>query len=196
MAAVETLGGGAGRRARQAVLALVLGVAVSIAGGAAAADGAHDFAFESIDGGPLPMASFAGHPVLLVNTASFCGFTPQYEGLEALWQRYRDRGLVVLGVPSNDFGGQEPGSDAEIKEFCRSTYLVDFPMTAKEKVIGADAHPLYRWIADSFGDAATPRWNFHKYLFAKDGSLKEVWSSRVTPLSAEVLAAVERELAP
>ncbi len=129
-----------------------------------AADNAHRFEFVSIDGEKLPLDAWQGRPVLVVNTASFCGYTPQYRGLEDLWRRYRDRGLVVLGVPSNDFGQQEPGSAAEIKEFCETNYAVDFPLAQKCRVTGAQAHPFYRWIADSLGEAGTPRWNFHKYL--------------------------------
>ena len=108
---------------------------------------AYQFEFVSIDGEKLPLDAWRGRPVLVVNTASFCGYTPQYSDLEALWQRYRDRGLVVLGVPSNDFGQQEPGSAAEIKEFCTTNYSVDFPLTEKCRVIGGEAHPFYRWIA-------------------------------------------------
>src|SRR5580693_1733400 len=107
---------------------------------------AHDFEFTSIDGKPLKMSAFAGHPVLVVNTASQCGLTPQYKELEALWQKYRDKGLVVLGVPSNDFGRQEPGTAAEIKTFCETNYQVDFPLADKVKVLGDGAHPFYRWV--------------------------------------------------
>ncbi len=155
---------------------------------------AHDFSFRSIDGAELPMASFDGKAVLLVNTASFCGFTPQYEGLQSLWETYRDRGLVVLGVPSNDFGKQEPGSSEEIKEFCETKFDVNFPLTEKVQVIGAEAHPLYRWISDELGEDMAPRWNFHKYLIAPDGSLAGTWPSRVTPTSEDVTTAVEAVL--
>jgi glutathione peroxidase len=155
---------------------------------------AHDFNFTSIEGDPLPMSRFAGQPVLVVNTASFCGFTPQYEGLQALWDRYREQGLVVLGVPSNDFGGQEPNDEAAIKTFCESNYLVDFPMTTKQKVVGSRAHPFYRWIADHRGGGGVPRWNFHKYLIGKDGRVVGDWSSRVKPLSDQIVAAVDAEL--
>jgi glutathione peroxidase len=179
-------------------VARLAGGAAMAAALAAAAPGwamtAHDFDFTTIEGKPLPMAQYAGKVVLLVNTASFCGFTPQYEGLEALWQRYRDRGLVVLGVPSNDFGNQEPGDEGEIKAFCEARYQVDFPMTTKQHVTGADAHPLYRWITDEVGEAGAPRWNFHKYLIGKDGALVETWPSQVTPLSDTVIQAVETEI--
>ncbi|MFQ5939371.1 MAG: glutathione peroxidase [Alphaproteobacteria bacterium] len=155
---------------------------------------AHDFEFVSLDGADLPMASLKGRAVLVVNTASECGFTPQYQGLQALWEKYRERGLVVLGVPSNDFGDQEPGTEAEIKRFCEVNYNVTFPMTGKQRVIGGDAHPFYRWVVEAFGEAAAPAWNFHKYLVAPDGSLAGLWPSRVEPLSQEITAAIEEVL--
>ena len=154
---------------------------------------AHDFDFVSIDGDPLPLRAWAGRPVLVVNTASFCGYTPQYETLEALWRRYKDRDLVLLGVPSNDFGEQEPGSAAEIKTFC-ATYDVSFPLSRKEKVIGADAHPFYRWVAAELGEAGAPRWNFHKYLIDGSGLLAGTWPSAVEPLSPDITSAVDAAL--
>ena len=155
---------------------------------------AHDFDLTSIDGQPLPMRQFRGKAVLLVNTASQCGFTPQYADLQKLWSDYRDKGLVVLGVPSNDFGNQEPGSAQQIKEFCEVNFDVDFPMAEKQKVIGQDAHPLYRWIASELGEDALPKWNFHKYLIAGDGSLVEVFPSRVKPTDPKVIGAIEAQL--
>jgi glutathione peroxidase len=154
---------------------------------------AHDFEFTSIDGYKLPLRAWKGHPVLVVNTASFCGYTPQYETLEKLWRGYKGKGLVLLGVPSNDFGQQEPGSAAEIKQFCE-TYDVSFPLSRKEKVVGADAHPFYRCIAAELGDAAVPRWNFHKYLIDGDGQIAAVWPSAVEPTSKEIVGAVEDAL--
>lgn len=154
---------------------------------------AHQFEFSSIEGDRLPLSQYKGKAVLVVNTASFCGFTPQYTDLEQLWRRYKDRGLVVLGVPSNDFGGQEPGGATEIKAFCE-TYNVSFPLTEKQKVIGGEAHPLYRWIASELGEAGAPRWNFHKYLIDGDGALVGAWPSRVKPTAHEVTAAVEQAL--
>ena len=154
---------------------------------------AHQFEFRSIDGEPLKLSQFKGKPVLVVNTASFCGFTPQYADLEKLWDTYKGRGLVVLGVPSNDFGQQEPGTAAEIKTFCE-TYDVSFPLAEKQKVIGADAHPFYRWVVAELGEAGAPRWNFHKYLFDGEGALAGAWPSRVTPMSKDVTAAVEAAL--
>jgi glutathione peroxidase len=157
-----------------------------------AADNAHRFEFTSIDGSEkLPLDVWRGRPVLVVNTASFCGYTPQYRDLEALWQRYRERGLVVLGVPSNDFGQQEPGSATEIKQFCETNYAVDFPMAQKCRVIGGAAHPFYRWVAESLGEAGTPRWNFHKYLIAPDGRLVDWFSTATKPDSRKVEKAIE-----
>ena len=154
---------------------------------------AYDFEFPAIEGGKLPLSAWKGKPILVVNTASFCGFTPQYIELEKLWNQYKAKGVIVLGVPSNDFGQQEPGSAKEIKAFCE-TYDVSFPLTEKQKVVGADAHPFYRWIAAELGDAGVPRWNFHKYLIDTNGDLAGAWPSRVTPLSREVTEAVEQAL--
>jgi glutathione peroxidase len=152
------------------------------------------FEFLSIDGSQLPLDAWRGRPVLIVNTASYCGYTPQYAGLEALWQRYRDRGLVVLGVPSNDFGRQEPGSAAEIKEFCETNYRVDFPLAEKCRVIGGEAHPFYRWGAAELGEAGAPRWNFHKYLVGPDGRLEGAWPSQVDPTDRRITGEIERLL--
>jgi glutathione peroxidase len=155
---------------------------------------AHSFSFTSIEGKPLPMTSFKGKAVLVVNTASRCGLTPQYKGLEALWQRHKDKGLVVLGVPSNDFGAQEPGSEAQIQDFCQMRYGVDFPLTNKQHVVGKEAHPLYQWIAGELGDAATPKWNFHKYLIGKDGSLLGTFGSRTEPDAPELVQAIDKAI--
>lgn len=163
---------------------------------AEAGQSAHDFIFQSIDGQPLPLATFAGKAVLVVNTASQCGFTPQYAELEQLWRDYRGRGLVVLGVPSNDFGGQEPGGAAEIRAFCADTYAVDFPLAAKVRVKGADAHPFYRWAAAQVGALGVPRWNFHKYLIAPDGRLADWFSTVTKPRAPKVVAAIEKLLPP
>jgi glutathione peroxidase len=186
-------------RRRGAIVGLVLMLGALGATGAFAAGerkmSAHDFAFTSIDGQPLPLKSYAGKAVLVVNTASFCGYTPQYQGLEALWRKYRDRGLVVLGVPSNDFGAQEPGSTTEIKQFCETNYQIDFPLTDKQHVVGAAAHPFYKWIAAELGEGGVPRWNFHKYLIAPDGSLAGAWPSRITPDAPEVTKAIEGAIA-
>ncbi|NWH07550.1 MAG: glutathione peroxidase [Alphaproteobacteria bacterium] len=156
---------------------------------------AHDFSFTSIEGQPLPMASFKGKAVLIVNTASQCGLTPQYEGLQALWDAYKDKGLVVLGVPSNDFGQQEPGSEAEVQTFCQKRFGVTFPLTTKQPVIGGAAHPFYQWVAQELGEGAAPKWNFHKYLIGKDGSLKGTFGSMVVPEDAGLRQAIDEAVA-
>jgi glutathione peroxidase len=162
---------------------------------AAARDfGAFSFSFTSIEGAPLPLTAFEGKTLLVVNTASFCGFTRQYDGLQELWERYRDRGLVVLGVPSNDFGGQEPGTETEIKQFCEVNFNIDFPLTAKEHVKGAAAHPFYKWAGGELGEAAQPRWNFHKYLVSPDGRLVGWFATATSPISERVLGAIEAHL--
>jgi glutathione peroxidase len=152
---------------------------------------AYQFEFVSLDGDKLPLAAWRGRPVLVVNTASFCGYTPQYRDLEALWRRYGSQGLVVLGVPSNDFGQQEPGSAAEIKKFCETNYQVDFPLTEKNRVVGADAHPFYRWAAATLGEAGVPRWNFHKYLIGPDGQLAGTWPTQVRPGDSAITTEIE-----
>ena len=155
---------------------------------------AYDFAFRSIDGTALPLSNFEGNALLVVNVASRCGLTPQYSALEALWQSYRDRGLVVLGVPANDFGAQEPGTEQEIKTFCETRFAIDFPLTAKEHVIGAEAHPLYKWIAGELGEDAAPKWNFHKYLFGRDGAIAGTFGSRTTPDASALKTAIDAAL--
>ena len=160
----------------------------------AQAETAHDFAFTSIEGDPLPMSDFAGKAVLLVNTASFCGFTPQYEQLQALWEDYEARGLVVLAVPSDNFGGQEYGDNAEIKQFCDVTFGIDFPMTEKQDVRGPGAHPLYAWIVGQLQRNAEPRWNFHKFLIDPDGRVVEGFATTTRPDAEPVIAAIEAVL--
>ncbi len=152
---------------------------------------AHDFTLTAIDGSELPLSAFAGQPVLLVNTASQCGFTPQLKELEALWRDSKPNRLVVLGVPSNDFGAQEPGTEREIAAFCATQYGVTFPLAAKQHVVGAEAHPLYKWIAAELGEDMAPRWNFHKYLIAPDGTLAGAWPSRVPPGAGEIRRAID-----
>lgn len=154
---------------------------------------AHDFTFESITGGPLPLSSFAGKTILLVNTASECGYTPQYKGLQTLWETYRDRGLVVLGVPSDDFGGQEPGDAAEIKQFCEINYDIDFPMTDKVHIRGENAHPYYQWVAAN-GRLRTPRWNFYKHLIDAEGNFVDWFAMSTRPDSRKLIAAIENQL--
>lgn len=155
-----------------------------------------DFSLQDIDGAALPLASFAGKPVLLVNVASKCGLTPQYTALESVYRKYRDQGLVVLGLPCNQFMGQEPGTEAEIKSFCSTKYDVTFPLASKIEVNGAGAHPLYQWLhgdgAKFPGDIA---WNFEKFLVGKDGEVVQRFGPRTAPDDAAVIAAIERALA-
>ena len=156
---------------------------------------AYDFTFTGIDNKPIDLKQYKGRPVLVVNVASFCGFTPQYKELQKLHETYGPKGLVVLGVPSNDFGAQEPKTEPEIAQFCQTNYGVSFPMTAKQKVVGADAHGLYQWIAGEAGEAVMPKWNFHKYLFDKEGKLAGSWPSKVSPTSSEITGPIDMMLA-
>ena len=164
---------------------------------ARASQSAHAFVFEPLDGGGerIALADYAGRPVLVVNTASRCGFTPQYDGLQALWERYRDRGLVVVGAPSRDFGRQEYEDEGAIKDFCEVNFAIDFPMSGLVRVKGPQAHPFYAWAAQegrSGGrDLPSPRWNFHKYLLGRDGALVGAWDSAVDPGDAEIREAIE-----
>jgi glutathione peroxidase len=151
------------------------------------------FSFAGLDGGNLRLAEHAGKPILIVNTASQCGYTPQYAGLQELWKRYHDKGLLIIGVPSNDFGGQEPGGPAEINKTAHGEYGVSFPLAAKAEVRGPQAHPFYKWAAlERPGDG--PRWNFHKYLIGRDGRIAAVFSTQVEPTDPKVIAAIEKEL--
>lgn len=156
---------------------------------------AYDFTFTSIDGKPLPMSAFAGKVVLVVNTASFCGFTRQYKGLQELHERYERKGFAVLGVPSNDFGQQEPKSEGEIKDFCQGAFGVTFPLTTKNHVSGPQGHPFYGWARDVLGSDGAPRWNFHKYLVGGDGRLVTSFGTTVGPADKRISDAIEAELA-
>ena len=150
------------------------------------AKSAYDFNFDSIEGGIIPLSDFTGNVILLVNTASECGFTNQYEGLQSLWDEFKSDGLVVIGVPSNDFGGQEPGTNVQIKNFCEVNFNINFPMTAKAIVKGNGAHPFYKWANDELGWRSRPKWNFHKYLIGRDGSLQGSFSSMVSTESSKL----------
>jgi glutathione peroxidase len=154
---------------------------------------AYAFSFKALDGGDILLAEHAGHPIVVVNTASLCGYTPQYAGLQQLWTRYRPRGLLVLGVPSNDFGGQEPGGVSDIHATAQGEYRVTFPLTEKVVVKGPNAHPFYKWAAQIRPQDA-PRWNFHKYLVGRDGTLVAGYASAVEPTDPKIVAAIESEL--
>jgi glutathione peroxidase len=151
----------------------------------------YDLTANTIDGKTAHLADYKGKVLLVVNTASECGFTPQYAGLEKLYEQYNDRGVVVLGFPSNDFGGQEPGSAAEIKTFCEQKYHVTFPMFAKIKVAGEGQSPVYKFLAALHGE---PKWNFHKYVVGKDGQVRAAFASKVKPDSPELTGAIEAAL--
>ena len=155
----------------------------------------YDFTMTSINGIPMPLADYQGKPVLLVNVASRCGLTPQYEGLQALYQKYQERGLVILGLPCNQFAGQEPGTESDIQQFCSMNYSVTFPMTSKIAVNGKERHPLYQWLAGD--DAKYPgdiSWNFEKFLIDKHGEVAARFSPRTEPEADDVIEAVERVL--
>jgi glutathione peroxidase len=158
---------------------------------------AHDFSFAKLDQpGEIKLEDYAGKAVLVVNVASACGFTPQYRDLEALYEAKAGKGLVVVGVPCNDFGHQEPGAESEIREFCDTSYHVTFPMTAKVEIVPlARRHPFYQWISDELGETALPRWNFHKYLIGKDGALVDAFPSKAAPLGPDMLDAIDKALA-
>lgn len=162
---------------------------------ATAASGApmtfHDLSAPSLDGKVQSLSAFKGKVLLVVNTASECGFTPQYAGLQKLHEELGGQGLAVLGFPSNDFGGQEPGSAAQIQSFCSAKFHVSFPMFAKVQTKGPDASPVYRFLAAKHG---APKWNFHKYLVGKDGQVKAAFASAVTPESPELRKAIEAAL--
>lgn len=166
-------------------------IAAALGGAGMAGAAPPDAPFASIDGGELRLSDWAGQPVLVVNTASLCGFTPQYEGLQALWDTYRDRGLVVLAVPSDDFR-QELDDAAAVKEFCEVNFGLTLPMTDITPVKGEGAHPVYQWFREEAG--FTPRWNFSKVLIGRDGRVAGTWGSQTAPLSPQIRAAVEAQL--
>ncbi len=158
-----------------------------------AASSVHDFTLTSIDGKATPLSAYKGKVLLLVNVASQCGYTPQYTGLQSLYEKYKDRGLVIVGVPANNFGGQEPGTNEEIKTFCSRNYNVTFPMMSKVSVKGEDKVPLYGYLTENTGGDV--KWNFTKFLVDKNGKIVNRFESKVTPESPELTAAVEKALA-
>lgn len=155
---------------------------------------AFDFEFTAIDGTPMKLDQWRGKVLLVVNTASFCGFTKQYTGLQELWSKYEAKGLVVIGVPSNDFGGQEPKAEGDIKSFCEGAFGVTFPLTSKQVVSGGGAHPFYLWAAKAAGADGVPQWNFHKYLIGRDGRMVAAFSTRLSPTSDDVVRGIEKAL--
>jgi len=152
----------------------------------------YDFSLNTIDGAPAPLSAYKGKVVLLVNVASKCGYTPQYAGLEKLYEKYKDKGFVIVGVPANNFGGQEPGTNEEIKTFCTRNYSVTFPMMSKVSVKGADQVPLYKYLTDSTGSQI--EWNFTKFLIDRKGNIASRFASKVTPESTDMADAIEKAL--
>ncbi len=156
----------------------------------------YDYSFTTLNGEqPMPLSQFKDKVLLIVNTASECGFTKQYAGLETLYEKYKDKGLVIIGVPSNEFGKQEPGSAEQIASFCQLNYGVTFPMTSKQQVTGDNPHPFYKWARDTLGFGTAPKWNFHKYLVNKEGQLVDYFNSPTEPNSDKVISAIEKLLA-
>ena len=153
-----------------------------------------DFNINSIDGKNLELSKYRNKAILLVNVASNCGFTKQYSDLQQLWENYEDKGLIVLGVPSNQFGGQEPGTNKEIKKFCEVNFNVNFPMTDKVDVKGTLAHPIFLWAKENYGSSAIPKWNFHKILINKDGKIQDTYLSLTKPTSKKITDEIEKIL--
>ena len=180
------------------VAAFGLSVWLTSASVSAGAPNIYNFKVRDIDGKDVKLKSYKGKVVMVVNTASKCGYTPQYEGLQALYDKYKDKGLVILGFPANNFGGQEPGTEAEIKEFCTSKYKVTFPMFAKISVKGEDQHPLYAYLTSketnpNFGGDVS--WNFNKFLIDRSGKIVGRFTSKDKPMADSLIAEVEKHLA-
>ena len=153
---------------------------------------AYDFKFQNIDGKPLNLSSYKGKVLIIINVASQCGFTSQYEDMQKVWENYKNQNVVMIGVPSNDFGNQEPGSNQEIKNFCESKFGITFPITEKVSVKGSEAHPLYLWAKNNHGSSAIPKWNFHKIIINKEGRIENTFSSLTTPSSKKFKEIIEK----
>jgi len=153
-----------------------------------------DFEINTINGGELKLSKFKGKTLLLVNVASKCGFTKQYTDLQNLYELYKDRGLIVLGIPSNQFGGQEPASESEIKNFCETNFNITFPMTSKYDVKGENSHPIYLWAKETYGKSAIPKWNFHKILINKQGKVEDTFASFTNPMSKKIIKKIDKIL--
>ena len=153
-----------------------------------------DLNIKSLEGTNIELSEYKNNAVLLVNVASNCGYTKQYADLQKLWETYKDKGLIVIGVPSNQFGSQEPGTNEEIKKFCEVNFNVNFPMTDKVEVKGENAHPIYLWAKENFGKSTVPKWNFHKILINVDGEIQETYSSLTSPTSKKITNEIEKIL--
>ena len=150
-----------------------------------------DLNIKNINGEEINMSLYKGKTVLIVNVASKCGFTKQYTGLQALYEKYSDKDFVVLGIPSNQFGGQEPGSNKEIKNFCETNFNITFPMTNKVDVKGENSHEIYSWAKENYGKSTIPKWNFHKILINKNGEIQNTFNSFTKPLSKKIIKEIE-----
>ena len=154
----------------------------------------YDIEIESITGEIISLNKYKGKTILLVNVASNCGFTKQYDDLQNLWEKYREKDLIVIGMPSNQFGGQEPGSNTEIKDFCETNFNINFLMTSKQDVKGENAHEIYKWAKISYGKSAIPKWNFHKILINNEGIIVDTFASFTNPMSKKVISKIEKIL--
>ena len=155
---------------------------------------AYDYKFNALDGSELNLNEFKSKVIVVVNVASQCGFTNQYEDMQKVWDKYQDKGVVILGVPSNDFGKQEPGTSEELKNFCEAKFGITFPMTEKVSVKGENAHPFYIWARENHGKSAIPKWNFHKIIIGKDGKVLNTFTSMTSPSSKKFIKAIEKAL--
>ena len=153
---------------------------------------AYDFKFRDLDGSVLNLSEYKGKVIIVVNVASQCGFTNQYEDMQKIWENYQSKDIVMLGVPSNDFGKQEPGSNKDIKNFCEAKFGISFPMTEKVSVKGSDAHTFYIWARENYGNSAVPKWNFHKIIIGKNGKIAETFSSMTNPSSKKFIRTLEK----
>tara|TARA_B100000579_G_scaffold396287_1_gene374954 strand:- start:2679 stop:3224 length:546 start_codon:yes stop_codon:yes gene_type:complete len=154
---------------------------------------AYDFEFNGIDGKDIKLSDFKDKVIIIVNVASRCGYTPQYEGLQTLWEKYQKKDLVIIGVPTNNFK-QEPGSNSQIKDFCETNFGINFPMTVKTNVIGNDSHPFYKWAKKTHGIGAIPKWNFHKIIIGKNGKIVDTFASFTKPTSDRFIKLIEKEI--
>ena len=153
---------------------------------------AYDYEFKDLDGSDLKLSEYKNKVVVIINVASQCGFTNQYEDMQNLWEKYQENGLVIIGVPSNDFGKQEPGDNNEIKKFCESKFGITFPITEKTSVKGPDAHPFYLWAKKNHGNSAIPKWNFHKIIIDKSGKISDTFNSMTKPSSTKFIKVLEK----
>ena len=155
---------------------------------------AYDFNFNDLEGNLLKLSEYRNKVIVVINVASQCGFTKQYEDMQEVWEKYQQKGIVMLGVPSNDFGNQEPGNSEEIKNFCEAKFGITFPMTEKVSVKGENAHPFYKWAKENYGNSAVPKWNFHKIIIGKNGKIEDTFASITNPSSKKFINSLEKAL--